>query len=88
MTENQNPNSKPATASTRNRAAGWAVQRKSTSPAGIGQAVREWTTDAGPADYVLSSIKAVGVIEAKRANPKASTSPCTKRRPQATPPPN
>jgi len=32
-----------------------------------GVAVREWTTDAGPADYVLFvDKKAVGVIEAKR----------------------
>jgi type I restriction enzyme R subunit len=51
------------------RAAGWAVQSKS----GInfnereGQAVREYTTDTGPADYVLFlDGQPVGVIEAKK----------------------
>jgi type I restriction enzyme R subunit len=34
---------------------------------GLGQAVREYQTDVGPADYVLFVDKrAVGVIEAKR----------------------
>jgi type I restriction enzyme R subunit len=41
--------------------------QKNRFRAGIGQAVREWHTDAGPADYVLFvDKKAVGVIEAKR----------------------
>ncbi|MDD2663133.1 MAG: type I restriction-modification enzyme R subunit C-terminal domain-containing protein [Dechloromonas sp.] len=49
------------------RAAGWAVQSKIDFAAGLGQAVREWQTDVGPADYVLFvDRKAVGVIEAKR----------------------
>lgn len=49
------------------RAAGWAVQSKIDFSTGLGQAVREWQTDVGPADYVLFvDRKAVGVIEAKR----------------------
>jgi len=51
------------------KAAGWLVQNvKSFNPnAGAGVAVREYTTDVGPADYVLFiGTKAVGVIEAKR----------------------
>jgi len=49
--------------------AGWAVQsvKSMDLAAGIGQAVREFQTDVGPADYVLFvDRKAVGVIEAKR----------------------
>lgn|GEM_PF-616836 len=49
--------------------AGWAVQRntKIDLNVGLGQAVREYQTDVGPADYVLFvDKKAVGVIEAKR----------------------
>lgn len=49
--------------------AGWAVQDmgKINFNEGDGQAVREYPTDAGPADYVLFVDKqAVGVIEAKR----------------------
>ena len=49
--------------------AGWVVQsaRKIDLNAGSGQAVREYQTDVGPADYVLFvGKKAVGVIEAKR----------------------
>jgi len=51
-------------------AAGWVIQDKSTlNPnASLGVAVREYPTDVGPADYVLFvDRKAVGVIEAKRA---------------------
>ena len=51
-------------------AAGWVVQDKSSlNPnASLGVAVREYPTDVGPADYVLFvDRKAVGVIEAKRA---------------------
>ncbi|HEB86328.1 MAG TPA: hypothetical protein ENI68_04825 [Gammaproteobacteria bacterium] len=50
-------------------ASGWAVQNKTEINwnAGLGIAVREYQTDAGPADYVLFVNKqAVGVIEAKR----------------------
>jgi type I restriction enzyme R subunit len=51
------------------RQAGWVVQsaKKIDLNAGLGQAVREYQTDVGPADYVLFvDKKAVGVIEAKR----------------------
>ncbi|WP_274023222.1 DEAD/DEAH box helicase family protein [Vibrio parahaemolyticus] len=51
------------------RAAGWSVQDKNkiNFNEGVGQAVREYQTDVGPADYVLFvDKKAVGVIEAKR----------------------
>ncbi|OQY16076.1 MAG: restriction endonuclease subunit R [Desulfobacteraceae bacterium 4572_35.1] len=50
-------------------ASGWVVQsnKKINFNVGEGQAVREYQTDAGPADYVLFvDKKAVGVIEAKR----------------------
>ncbi len=53
------------------RAAGWAVQNKDdfNPNDGEGQAVREYTTDSGPADYVLFvDRKPVGVIEAKKEN--------------------
>lgn len=49
--------------------AGWAVQDKKEIDlnVGLGQAVREYQTDVGPADYVLFvDKKAIGVIEAKR----------------------
>ncbi len=49
--------------------AGWAVQNKNAIDfhASLGIAVREYPTDAGPADYLLFvDRKAVGVIEAKR----------------------
>ncbi|BBL56821.1 type I restriction endonuclease subunit R [Methylomonas koyamae] len=48
--------------------AGWAVQNKNqiNLHAGLGQAVREYQTDTGPADYILFvDSKPVGVIEAK-----------------------
>ncbi len=48
--------------------AGWSVQKKDALDfnAGQGIAVREYQTDAGPADYVLFvDRRAVGVIEAK-----------------------
>ncbi len=51
------------------RQSGWKVQsvKKIDLNDGIGQAVREYRTDVGPADYVLFvDKKAVGVIEAKR----------------------
>ena len=49
--------------------AGWRVQNQNAINLhdGMGQAVREYQTDVGPADYVLFvQGKAVGVIEAKR----------------------
>lgn len=51
------------------RASGWAIQNKGewNHNEGIGQAVREYQTDTGPADYVLFvNRQPVGVIEAKR----------------------
>lgn len=51
------------------RACGWAVQNKEAyDPSeGEGQAVREYPTDTGPADYVLFvDKKPLGVIEAKQ----------------------
>ena len=48
---------------------GWLIQSKSTINlnAGIGVAVREYSTEVGPADYVLFvDGKPVGIIEAKR----------------------
>ncbi|MBI5424200.1 MAG: DEAD/DEAH box helicase family protein [Opitutae bacterium] len=51
------------------RASGWTVQSKDEIDfhAGEGQAVREYSTDSGPADYVLFvDGKPVGVIEAKK----------------------
>ena len=48
--------------------AGWVVQNKNqiNLDQGAGQAVREYQTDVGPADYVLFvGKKAVGIIEAK-----------------------
>ncbi|MEG7525484.1 MAG: hypothetical protein M3H12_20760, partial [Chromatiales bacterium] len=51
------------------KASGWSVQdkKKIDLTQGQGQAVREFPTDTGPADYVLFvDKKAVGVIEAKR----------------------
>jgi len=50
-------------------AAGWIIQPKTKNNlnAGIGVAVREYSTSVGPADYVLFvDKKAVGIIEAKR----------------------
>lgn len=51
------------------RAAGWSVQSKNDIDfsVGAGQAVREYVTDSGPADYVLFvNGSPVGVIEAKK----------------------
>ncbi|HEU5363905.1 MAG TPA: DEAD/DEAH box helicase family protein, partial [Hanamia sp.] len=51
-------------------ASGWVVQPKNkiNLNAGLGVAVMEYQTDAGPADYVLFvDKKPVGIIEAKRA---------------------
>ncbi len=51
------------------QASGWMVQdnNKINLQAGTGIAVREYLTDAGPADYVLFvEGKPIGVIEAKR----------------------
>ena len=70
MTENQNPEQKARdNIDALLKQAGWVVQsaKKIDLNAGLGQAVREYPTDTGPADYVLfvGNI-AVGVIEAKR----------------------
>jgi len=51
------------------RVCGWDVQSKHAISfnAGVGQAVREYVTDSGPADYVLFvDGKPIGVIEAKK----------------------
>jgi type I restriction enzyme, R subunit len=68
MTENQNPEQQARDRiDAQLRQAGWIVQKKIDFSIGLGQAVREWHTDVGPADYVLFvDRKAVGVIEAKR----------------------
>jgi len=70
MTENQNPEQKARDAiDALLKQAGWQVQHKKKIDlnAGLGQAVREYQTEIGPADYVLFiDKKAVGVIEAKR----------------------
>src|ERR1043166_5387281 len=50
---------------------GWIVQKKAeiNLSAGDGVAIREYRTDAGPADYVLFvDKKPVGIIEAKPEN--------------------
>lgn len=70
MTENQNPEQKARdNIDLLLKQAGWMVQhaKKIDLNGGQGQAVREYQTDIGPADYVLFiDKKAVGVIEAKR----------------------
>ena len=70
MTENQNPEQKARdTIDALLKQAGWVVQhaKKIDLNVGLGQAVREYQTDVGPADYVLFvNKKTVGVIEAKR----------------------
>ena len=56
------------------RQAGWVVQPKNkiNFSAGVGVAIREYQTDAGPADYVLFvEGKPIGVIEAKREDEAA-----------------
>ncbi|SNX61015.1 type I restriction enzyme, R subunit [Nitrosomonas ureae] len=72
MTLNQNPEQKARDhIDMQLNQAGWVVQsaRKIDLNAGLGQAVREYQTDVGPADYVLFvDKKAVGVIEAKKAD--------------------
>jgi type I restriction enzyme R subunit len=70
VTENQNPEQKARdNIDELLSQAGWVVQsaKKIDLSLGPGQAVREYQTDVGPADYVLFvNKKAVGVIEAKR----------------------
>ena len=72
MTENQNPEQKARdNIDALLKQAGWVVQsaKKIDLNIGLGQAVREYQTDVGPADYVLFvDKKAVGVIEAKKAD--------------------
>lgn len=71
MTANQNPEQKARDKiDALLKQAGWKVQDKKNIDLndGPGQAVREFQTDIGPADYVLFvDKKAVGVIEAKRS---------------------
>ena len=66
---NQNPEQKARDEiDTLLQKAGWVVQdkKKINLTASLGVAVREYQTDAGPADYVLFvDRQAVGVIEAK-----------------------
>ena len=70
MTDNQNPEQKARdNIDAQLTQAGWVVQKAKNIDlnAGLGQAVREYRTDIGPADFVLFvDKKAVGVIEAKR----------------------
>lgn len=70
MTDNQNPEQNARdTIDALLKQAGWVVQsaKKIDLNSGLGQAVREYQTDVGPADYVLFvDKKAVGVIEAKK----------------------
>lgn len=70
MTENQTPEQKARdNIDALLKQAGWVVQsaKKIDFNVGQGQAVREYQTDVGPADYVLFvDKKAVGVIEAKK----------------------
>jgi type I restriction enzyme R subunit len=70
MTQNQNPEQIARDQIDQMlRQAGWVVQNKTAINLndGPGQAVREYQTDVGPADYVLFVNRtAVGVIEAKR----------------------
>ena len=70
MSENQNPEQKARdNIDALLMQSGWVVQpsKKINLLVGSGQAVREYQTDVGPADYVLFvDKKAVGVIEAKR----------------------
>jgi type I restriction enzyme R subunit len=70
MSPNQNPEQIARDAiDVQLRDAGWAVQSKEAIDfhAGFGQAVREYSTDTGPADYVLFvNGLPVGVIEAKK----------------------
>ncbi len=72
MPPNQNPEQQARDAiDAQLRASGWAVQDKTTInfSQSAGQAIREYTTDTGPADYVLFvDGKPIGVIEAKKEN--------------------
>ncbi len=65
MTENQNPEQQSRDRiDAQLRIAGWAVQSKIDFSVAEGQAVREWQTDIGRADYVLFvDRKAIGVID-------------------------
>jgi len=70
MASNQNPEQIARDAiDVQLRSAGWAVQSKDAINFREceGQAVREYSTDTGPADYVLFiDGQPVGVIEAKK----------------------
>ena len=70
MTKNQNPEQRARDNIDKLlRNSGWVIQEKNKIDLelGDGQAVKEYQTDVGPADYVLFvNKKAIGVIEAKR----------------------
>ncbi len=69
-TENQNPEQQARdNIDAQLKQAGWTVQAKNKIDlsAGLGQAVREYQTDVGPADYALFvGKKAGGIVEAKK----------------------
>jgi type I restriction enzyme R subunit len=69
MTLNQTPEQKARDQIDKQlQQAGWVVQNKNqiNLDAGLGQAIREYQTDTGPADYILFvDRQPVGVIEAK-----------------------
>ncbi|WP_292920371.1 hypothetical protein [Nitrosomonas sp.] len=91
MTLNQNPEQKARdNIDALLNQAGWVVQsaKNINLNAGLGQAVREYQTNAGPADYVLFiDKKAVGVIEAKKADFWGIKSPRWSNRRKAMPVP-
>jgi type I restriction enzyme, R subunit len=67
---NQNPEQLASHRIDQLTACGWTIQNKSSiNPhADIGVVLREYQTDAGPADYFLFvDKKPIGIIEAKRA---------------------
>lgn len=70
MTKNQNPEQRARDNIDKLlRSSGWLIQEKNkiNLEIGDGQAVKEYQTDVGPADYVLFvNKKAIGIIEAKR----------------------
>lgn len=69
-TENQNPEQQARdNIDAQLKQAGWTVQAKNKIDlsVGTGQAVREYQTDVGPADYALFvGKKAGGIVEAKK----------------------
>ena len=83
MTENQNPEQKARdNIDALLKQAGWAVQdnKKIDLNAGLGQAVREYQTDVGPADYVLFVDQA---SRSRTSPPRARRMPDSIRRPDS-----